>query len=659
MSTEKQQFDLQPDISIDLSDLEQNFPDPTQSPRPISRQHAPIWNGRIQRNHETLRKAVRRFWINGLYRDSLHTQLCINQGRLRLHPNEIPPPPQWTLSYQQADQTEIITAEPEEIGTIFNELNQQMIILGEAGAGKSTTLSILANYLLEQSSEESPRRPVIFNLCSWGRNQQRFEDWLVQELIDSYYMPQEVSRRWVANDELLLLLDGLDEVAEDKRGACVRAINQFRAAHLVGMAICCRTAEYQALNGVLDLNGAVAISPLTEEQIAAYIHEDEPSLSPLTNILATNPDLRALAQTPFMLTLMAFIQCEQPQALEDLSALNPSPNRSAQQHLLDLYIRTALQHRSASANQQEVESSSDSPVRLLQWLRWLANKMLVNDQALFRIEQLQQIRYENWPQRFLDRLIVLLSTGLYIGLLYGLFVLVDFQPIPGLTFGLLIGYLFHTATTSEKYAADTSVIESGGVLALILAAVVLIVLLVESIEFGFLTFVFSLFLWVFLRYFGYAGPAVASVQTATNNGTWRSLERGFRTGGAIWVLVGSLLTMLYTIAFGPIVGMQKGAIEGLIFGLTGGLITGFFSCINHVAKRTLLTLAESTPSNYARFLDQMASRLLLHKVGGGYIFAHRIILEHIAKLSDEDIKQLTTELSPELSQEPESEGTVE
>jgi hypothetical protein len=36
------------------------------------------------------------------------------------------------------------------------------------------------------------------------------------------------------------------------------------------------------------------------------------------------------------------------------------------------------------------------------------------------------------------------------------------------------------------------------------------------------------------------------------------------------------------------------------------------------------------PLDYVRFLDYAAERVFLRKVGGGYIFVHRLLLEHFA-----------------------------
>jgi hypothetical protein len=44
----------------------------------------------------------------------------------------------------------------------------------------------------------------------------------------------------------------------------------------------------------------------------------------------------------------------------------------------------------------------------------------------------------------------------------------------------------------------------------------------------------------------------------------------------------------------------------------------------------MLWRSGNTPINYARFLDYAAERVLLRKVGGGYVFIHRLLLEYFA-----------------------------
>ncbi len=41
-----------------------------------------------------------------------------------------------------------------------------------------------------------------------------------------------------------------------------------------------------------------------------------------------------------------------------------------------------------------------------------------------------------------------------------------------------------------------------------------------------------------------------------------------------------------------------------------------------------------TPPDYARFLDYATERIFLRKVGGEYIFVHRLLLEYFADGAD-------------------------
>jgi hypothetical protein len=61
-----------------------------------------------------------------------------------------------------------------------------------------------------------------------------------------------------------------------------------------------------------------------------------------------------------------------------------------------------------------------------------------------------------------------------------------------------------------------------------------------------------------------------------------------------------------------------------------GLANGGFACIQHLALRLTLWRSGAMPWNYAAFLDEAAERLLLRKVGGGYLFMHRLLLEYVA-----------------------------
>ena len=48
--------------------------------------------------------------------------------------------------------------------------------------------------------------------------------------------------------------------------------------------------------------------------------------------------------------------------------------------------------------------------------------------------------------------------------------------------------------------------------------------------------------------------------------------------------------------------------------------------------RVLLWIEGGAPLNYVAFLDYACDRVFLQKVGGGYIFVHRLLLEYFASL---------------------------
>ena len=72
-------------------------------------------------------------------------------------------------------------------------------------------------------------------------------------------------------------------------------------------------------------------------------------------------------------------------------------------------------------------------------------------------------------------------------------------------------------------------------------------------------------------------------------------------------------------------------VGGLILGLILGLLNGGATCIQHFNLRQILHSKGRIPWNYAHFLDYASDRLLMKKVGGGYVFYHRMLMEHFAQ----------------------------
>jgi predicted NACHT family NTPase len=161
------------------------------------------------------------------------------------------------------------------MGAIFDELGRAMLILGGPGAGKTTLLLELASDLLDRAEQDAAHPiPVVFHLSSWAVRRCPLADWLVDVLAEFYYVQRKLAQAWVADEQVLPLLDGLDEVAPEHRAACVEAINTFRHGYgPVPLAVCSRAADYHALPVRVELSEAVVIEPLSPEQVNIYLKQ--------------------------------------------------------------------------------------------------------------------------------------------------------------------------------------------------------------------------------------------------------------------------------------------------------------------------------------------------------------------------------------------------
>ena len=106
---------------------------------------------------------------------------------------------------------------------------------------------------------------------------------------------------------------------------------------------------------------------------------------------------------------------------------------------------------------------------------------------------------------------------------------------------------------------------------------------------------------------------------------------GGLSGGLIfWSQGGSM--RLQELLYG-ILGFGQSA--GVVGGLIGGLSFGGYACLSHIALRLILSCSDSLPLHLVSFLDYCVERIFLRRIGGGYIFVHRLLMEHFASLYTE------------------------
>jgi len=221
-------------------------------------------------NRSRMLRRVCSTWIKGVLEQSLHNAALIALG-LQEKSSVLSNP--WRLVVQEVEQPTRPLSASTHILQVYDDAGGELLILGEPGAGKTTLLLELTRDLLARSqANESEPLPVVFNLSSWAKKRLPLTEWLVEELHDKYDVQHQIGNTWVRNDDLLLLLDGLDEVAPTAREACIDAINLYRQEHsLVPVVVCSRSTEYLHQQTQLRLQKAVVIQPLTNEQIDDYL----------------------------------------------------------------------------------------------------------------------------------------------------------------------------------------------------------------------------------------------------------------------------------------------------------------------------------------------------------------------------------------------------
>lgn len=254
--------------------------------------------------------------------------------------------------------------EDADIATVFDDLQDSMLILGAPGAGKTTLLLELARSLTEQARNDSERPvPVLVDLAGWtdpaaSRAGQRDEDdpadspllagfvrWLLGELTSRYQIPVAVGRAWLRTGRLALLLDGLDEVAAGHRDRLAPVLEELRRRYLVGqLAVTCRILDYDRLVQPLKLYGAVSIRPLGRQQVLEYFAAVGQELAGARVAIERDEDLWGLVDSPLMLNVMALAY--QGREAGDVAAGEVADHR---RELFDTYVCEVLaRHRQAT-----------------------------------------------------------------------------------------------------------------------------------------------------------------------------------------------------------------------------------------------------------------------------------------------------------------------
>lgn len=614
-------------------------------------------------NRQRLLKRVRTIWIEGMLEQSLQHAVWVDL-HLQKRPDALPNP--WSVVVQELDQEPHPLPPGTSILQVFDEADEELLILGDPGSGKTTVLLYLTRTLLDKAERDEKRRmPVVFNLSSWARQRLSLSQWMLEELTLRYQVPRKVGQAWLDTNQIFPLLDGLDEVEESARAACVQEIITFKnqPSEHTPFVICCRTGEYQTLSARLPLQYAVMLLPLSDNQIEVYLSSVSGDLDTLREAIREDQDLFELARRPLMLAIFT-------QAYQNKTPLDFPVSKARDEYpriLFQQYVKQMLRRR-AELQQGTAEQAQH-------WLTYFASQLHQQQQTIFAVEELQPSwlpeRFQPWYIRAMTLVYGLtfsligggvfwLTYGIIFGLIYrtpekllycstfGLLL----GLVGGITGGLIFGLTFRhhqTIHPAEITSWSWSAARKGLGIGLLggLGAGLLAGLLAEIIAGPRGALVLGC---VLAGVIGLVGGLVGGLapgqmperaSLSPNEGIWRSGRRGLLAvllfavtvglaSGWIVTLFGtSLGSLTYSLILGITLGSGAGLVFGLAFNLTGGR-TGMAAFLQHFVLRFFLWRLGLLPWRLVAFLNEATERLLLRKVGGSYIFVHRLLRDALA-----------------------------
>ncbi len=540
--------------------------------------------------------------LKSRYETRLSQKLSNRQPvNLRLVPSTAGTTPQAANTFVQYSEGEIRG----KLAEYYKDANGRLLLVGVPGAGKTTLLLQLELELLEK---EITRIPVVLNLARWSNTFPTLETW-IQEILPSEMgltINKKMAADLVAQDRLILLLDGLDEVKEEDRQVCLEAIGVYGEDADRHFIISSRIEEYKAAAKDAPVNGQVEVGTLKYEQLIEQLEKAEHNEGSKRLLAALKEDviLCEIAEVPFYFNTLQLLFARGKYLHEFNFAAIDTDGRKKE-----------IERSFVSEMFRKINTKGYDAQSITKYLGFFASRLKRENLVEFELINLQYswgkfanqdkkigILLENLVSNLAFDLFLCLFSGMPVGLIGGL---------PGFLFGFFFTFLF------------------------ILVIEVLATALGLVLDEDFPIFIFT---------------------RENIKWNWNAfINRKKLVNSLIGVLTAGLF-------FGLVISLSKGMEIGLISGIFLGLVVVlgiriieqlknhysfiqinypyqrfkdsakvfYFSILQHWHLRHILHKKGLLPKKLVPFLNDMVKCNILETTGASWRFRHRILQDYFA-----------------------------
>lgn len=529
-----------------------------------------------------------------------------------------------------------------ELVTAFRRLpHRQLMVLGEAGAGKSIFAMLLTLGLLR-----SPARaelPILLPMNTWDPKREPVERFVVRRLVANYADilaqygdPATIAERLIADRRLLPVLDGLDELPSAVHTNAMDALDAF-AATARPVVVTCRLSEYARAvdrGRVLSQAAVVELEPVDVEDAIRYLSEPvhDARWDPLFERLREQPDgeLAQVLSSPLMVALAR--TAYQDPTSDPGELLSLATESLVSDRLMDAFMAAAYNDSSPRRNTM---SRRHYPAgRASRWLTCLAFHLNSSSTRDLHWQGINPELMAARPERagFLVRLaalaMVVSTAGLGAFLLYddGLlatratFAAAAIMAIPAT--GLLERPLRSAALIDRTFRRMQYAVGCG------LLTTYLTLDLKTALPAALLYTLIALWMpfWQPSRLVRRLSPT-AGLRLARRSAASAALQYGV-CGAVVFALVGRFTD--------PANQVFVSGTAAVVYGLTAWLAEGGRTWLLFQLSHARLAREGWLPWRLWRFLDDAHRRGVLRQAGDVYQFRHALLQDHLAGQPEAD-----------------------